>query len=296
LPSLTGLIVFVLGYYYALLKPLLITTELSEQEAIGSWGYNDIQVLRVLRQFKLSADTDYEGRYSRHAVLRLLAYMFAGAHFRDQLRAIPERAIGVLGKLVIVTGSLMGQADCPEKVEKFWLLDIDQTCIPSNSRGIVISGNQVRCPQVPPRDEPSPIDLSTIAQLVPDFTLHIEPDWDYDVQRVLVGYRHEGRIVHRVSPIDSDIAVIKSWVEVSDSAIKVLERAIPVSLDEFHGGFVVKKPVDNPQQEIPLVSMTYSLAKARTCITAMYGGNVGALSSNDLAKAAADHAPVIIIA
>ncbi|KAE8449385.1 hypothetical protein EG329_008286 [Mollisiaceae sp. DMI_Dod_QoI] len=69
--DLTDLIVFVLGYYYALLKPLLITTELSEQEAIGSWGYNDIQVLRVLRQFKLSADADYEGRFSRHAVLRL---------------------------------------------------------------------------------------------------------------------------------------------------------------------------------------------------------------------------------
>ncbi len=45
--------------------------------------------------------------------------MFAGAHSRDQLRAIPERPIRVLGKLVIVTGSVMDQADTPEKLEKF---------------------------------------------------------------------------------------------------------------------------------------------------------------------------------
>jgi hypothetical protein len=60
--------------------------------------------------------------------------MFAGAPFDDQVQFVSERAVGVLGKLAIVTGSLMGQADSPEKVEKFWLLDVDQSGIPRNSR------------------------------------------------------------------------------------------------------------------------------------------------------------------
>lgn len=296
---LSDLCIFVLGYYYELLKPLLITSELSEQEGIGSWGYNDIQILRVLRQFKLSADSDNEGRFSRHAILRLLAYMFAGAHFRDQLKHLPERAVGVLGKLAIVTGSMMGQADNPEKVEKFWLLDIDQSCIPSNPQGVIMSGKQSRCLQSAPRAEPTTIDFMRSIQHDCDFTSHNEPDWDYDVQKVLVGYRHEGRIVHRVSPIDSDIVVITSWVEKDSSPVQPLKNVIFVSLKEFHGGFVAKKPENSPHLGVQLIAMTKCLPKARTCVTAIYGANVGALSSGNLSVAADDrgrHAPVVVIA
>jgi hypothetical protein len=81
--DLSHLIIFVLGYYYAVLKPLLNTTQLVRPEAIGSWGCDDIQVLTVLRRFKLSADADNEGRFARHEVLRLLGYMFAGASWRS---------------------------------------------------------------------------------------------------------------------------------------------------------------------------------------------------------------------
>jgi hypothetical protein len=297
--DLSHFVIFVLGYYYAVLKPLLNTTQLAQQEAIGSWGWDDIQVLRVLRRFKLSADSDNEGRFARHEVLRLLGYMFTGASWTDQLRYIPEQSVGVLGKLTLVTGSLMGEADCPEKIEKFWLLDIDPTCIPSTQNGFVLSGRQSKCTSVETQASVAALDLSSDAPPAGDFTSHIEPDWDHDVQRVLVAYRQDGRIVHRLSPFDSDIAVLKSWIEPSEVIAMELPRAVPVKLDEFIGGFTAKRASRNnvdPGDEAPLVVLTRSMTKARTCITGMYGANVAVLCSNSLTKAAAHHSPEVIIA
>jgi hypothetical protein len=104
---------------------------------------------------------------------------------------------------------------------------------------------------------------------------------------VLVAYRHAGRLVHSLSPIDCDIAVIKPWVEDSESTTMVLFSAIPVGLKDFHGGFIVRQPekkrkdeefqdgyiMEDPcssqvkkpvAPEDTLVAMTHKLTKART--------------------------------
>jgi hypothetical protein len=63
-----------------------------------------------------------------------------------------------------------------------------------------------------------------------------------------------------------------------------------VSLDELHGGCTVHTVVASMNldvEEPALVIKTQSLAKARACITAMYGSH--ALSSGDISVALIEH-------
>lgn len=307
---LSQLQIFLMGYYYAVLKHLLDSTQLPVQEAYGSWGWGDIQVIKAVRRFTLGEDVEHPGRYPRYEIMRLLGYFFTGAEYDDQLLPLRERSIGVLGKLALVTASLLGGADTPERVEKFVLLDVDPTCIPSNSRGIVLCGLRKLCTKITPRSQAKPLDLTTTDNDTVDFTSHIEPDWDYDVQRVLVAYRDHGRIVHRISPVDGDIAVLVSWVKpVENHILEDPKRAIHVGLDEFHGGRMVwqgdlthvqiARGLDHPDsvesQPLTLVVKTSGLAKARTCLVAMYGAGVTALCSNSLARAAQEDSGVAVI-
>lgn len=283
------LIIFLLGYYYGILMPLINTSQLSHHAAIGSWGWNDMHALRVFRAFNISADIDYDGRFARKDVLKLLGYLFAGADWADQLRYLPNQAVGLVGKLTIVTSSLMGEADSPEKVEKFWLLDIDPSCIPCAQNGVILSGRQEQCASTEPIHSPMEVDVSdTPKPVLKDFTSHIEPDWDHDSQKVLVAYRHDGRIVHRISPFESDLRTLHSWTEPAETTMFKHPRAYPVSLSEFLGGYIVKDQPDwhsgSPRVEQGVV-LCHFMPKARTCINAMYPGTAK-LCSNNISKTA----------
>ena len=316
LAALAQLEIFVLGYYYAVLAPLVDTSQTALQEAYGSWGWNDTQILKVARRFTLSVDHDHEGRYPRHQVLKLLGYFYAGADYTDQLVLLREGTVGVLGKLDVLTGSVMGGADTPDRVEKFWLLDIDPTCIPSDSRGIVNCGRQKNCLRKTPEScQPTSINLAEKNTPDEDFTSHIEPDWEHDVQKVLVAYRHHGRIVHRLSPVDNDILVINSWISPIESSqgeesTDTLQLAFRAGLKEFYGGNIIRNgdltstQVRASLQSIqptsdlhtPLVILTGSAPKARACIVGMYRGSGSvALRSNSLQKAAEDDGKVAIV-
>ncbi|KAH0537557.1 hypothetical protein FGG08_005656 [Glutinoglossum americanum] len=285
---------FLLGYYYAILMPLIDTSELSLKEAYGSWGWNDIQVFKAIKWMKLGEDKD-NNRYPRYQVMKLAGYLFAGVDYKEQLKPMKERSVGILGKLMLVTAGLMGGADTPEKVGKFYLLDVDPSCIPSDLRGIVLCGLQRSCSTVEPASQAKPLQI--VSATTPDFTSTVEPDWDYDVQKVLVAYRNHGRIVHRISPVDGDIAVLRSWVEpvhVQECVPFVLESAIPVALEEFYGDQVVAErkltSAEIPEalrtaKFPPLVTLTRSLPKARVCILAMYGPGVSTLCSDSIAEA-----------
>jgi len=316
LAAITELEIFVLGYYYAVLAPLVDTSQNALQEAYGSWGWNDTQILKVAKRFTLSADPDHGGRYPRHQVLKLLGYFYAGADYTEQLLPLREGTVGVLGKLNLLTGSVMGGADTPDRVEKFWLLDIDPTCIPSNSHGIVSCGRQKNCLRKTPEScQPTSINLAEKNTPDADFTSHIEPDWEYDVQQVLVAYRHHGRIVHRLSPVDNDILVLNSWISPIESSqgeesTDTLQLALSVGLKEFYGGNVIRigdltstqvharlqSIQPNSVLDSPLVILTGSAPKARACIVGMYRGSGSvALRSNSLQKAAEDGAIVAIV-
>lgn len=322
LSCLTELEVFLLGYYYTVLRPLMNTSQLSLPEVYGSWGWNDTQILKTIRRF-LNASVnenrhrtgEYRDppRYPRRALLRLIAFFFAGADSTEQLDRLDSGSVGVLGKLAIFTASVLGGADEPDKVEKFWLLDIDPTCIPSNSCGIVTSGQQRTC--LRSTIDPS---LSRVLHLTnegineADYTAHIEPDWQVDAQTMLVAYRHHGRIVHRLSPVDTDLMVLKSWMAPTEPPKETaeLERAIAINLKDFHGGTVFRLGEPTPEERAaiwqspePVAALAPSLIvftgrkpNARACIVGMYRclGSV-VLCSNDPAKARENVGEAIIL-
>ncbi|MCJ1414751.1 hypothetical protein MMC32_001079 [Xylographa parallela] len=311
---LAELQVFLLGYWYTILQPLVDTSQLPVQEAYGSWGWNDIQVVKAFRRLTLAKDPDSH-RIPRFEVIRLIGYLFAGAEYDDQLLPLKIRSVGVLGKLALVTAGLMGGADTPEKVGMFFLLDVDASCIPSNSRGIILCGLRKLCPAVATQSMPQAISQSLAESPSgdDDFSSHIEPDWGYDTQRVLVAYRDRGRIVHRVSPVDGDLAVLTSWIEPvrlvqeGEARDQPFATAIRARLEEYHGGVQIRQRdlttaefrarAECPSTpELGIVILTNSLPKARACIVSMYGAGVAALCSNSFAKAAEDTALAAIIA
>ena len=282
--------VFLMGYYYAILRPLLDTSQLSVQEAYGSWGWSDIQVMKVVLGLRQGLNTE-TNEYPRHEVMKILGYFFAGADYFEQLRPMRARSVGIFGKLGLVTASLMGGADTPTKLGRFCLLDVDPTCIPSNSRGLILGGLRKSCDKVPPVASVTKLSLATATTPGPDFTSHIEPNWGYDTQRVLVAYRYNGRIVHHISPVDGDLAVLISWVKTveSEEPLKLIP-AIPVRLEELYGGRVVcdtdtstyGSPNEFPEPLPEIVVLTHALPKARACVVGMYGAGVASLCSNAL--------------
>ena len=285
--------VFLLGYYYAALRPILNTSELSYQEAFGTWSWRDVGFLRIIRDFckKHSYSSSGECRtWLRYEVMRIMAYFFCGAS-HDQLRS-PKFApgiVGVIGKLSLVTASLIGQGEDPEKVGQFWLLDLDPTCIPSDFQGMVLCGKPSIYETIDPLCE-APSNLQSIdpSNENLDFTSHIEPDWNNDAQQCVIAFRHKGRIIHRTTPLFCDNGVLRWWTRLMPMALergppdlKTTLSVIHVKLEEFYGDKIVyPRHLLLHNDEVNLASMAtrgppiaisaWKLPKARACMLGLY--------------------------
>ena len=191
--------IFLLGYYYAALAPLLDTKQLPVQEAFGSWGWNDIEFLdkiRSLTKTRLNKAQHEGALYWRYQILKLIAYLFVGAQ-DDQLAQVQFNVFGVLGKMALLSASLLGEADTSEKVAGFSLLILDPASVPKNQKGLIFAGKQPKCSVETSSDYA--VEEESVASPPlrgPDFTSHIEPDWEYDTNHALVVYRYQRRIVH----------------------------------------------------------------------------------------------------
>ena len=291
---------FVMGYYYNLLCPLLNVDQLSIPQALGSWSWSDVrmitQVGNILSGYRIKGNGTLTGgrNFYKHGIIRLLAMFFAGAE-EEQLDLILDGVVGVHGKLSLLNASLFGDIDTLDKAGMFFLMDIDPTCVPSTSRGIVTSS------QRQDRVGPSVINSSGIetcdlnnfekddlTSRVP-LTSHIEPDWDHDIQMTTVVFRYLGRFVRRVYPIDCEyaISVDSQWVisgsingitllGVDALAHESLLRARVARSHEWTSGFI---PGPIPGEEgfdemgPPTLIWTGGDGKFRTCMRAWYWRN-----------------------
>ena len=225
---------FVLGYYYAALKPLLDTSQLSVQEVFGDWGWYDTSIFDVIIKIAntpmVRDHDDHHGIvFMRHQITSLLAYLFIGSEARQRAQ-IDHRTIGVIGKLTLLNSSLLGQADTPEKVGKFVLMDIDASCMPSNIAGIIRPGSQPTTTKLTPQLLALSSHDTLLAKMqrppdALDFTSHIEPDWEYDTQTCLVVYRYRGRLIHRINPRYAELAVLTwstdTWKQIANQQEKL---------------------------------------------------------------------------
>ena len=313
--ALAQLQVFLMGFYYMLLLPLIDTSYLSEAEAFGSWGYHDVECLNWIHK---ALEVAPSGRgdgvvhtlIAKRQVVALAGYLFAGVEL-EALKQLGPTTVGVMGKISLLTYACIGKIASPDDASKFCLLDVDTSCIPSNSRGVVAEGHASSIRITPLDDElrgmPELQDVA-LADGDEDFTSRIEPDWENDMQTVVVVFRHRGRLVSRVPPSLIEKAprliCVKGIPGLGTDLYEQLYRApsretkmthlLTLGLGFYHDGRIYV-----PQDEnVALLVPVKGLPKARACILAMHlrmqmledgGERFVSVSTPQELKAALDH-------
>ena len=284
---------FVMGYYYKLLHPLLDVTQLSIPQALGSWSWSDIRLVTrvgtILATCRINVTKPQHGgrNFYKHGIIQLLAMFYAGAE-EEQVDLIVAGVVGVHGKLSLLNASLFGDIDTCRKAGTFVLMDIDPTCIPSTSRGIVTSSQRLDRvePSVIDSSEIETCDINDIGRQDLDLTSHIEPDWDHDIQMTTVVFRYLGRFVRRVNPSDCEYAVSEDSTVLPTSLVdsqvvdvlahESLVRVRDPRSHEYTSGFIPgpipgKEGFD--QMGPPTLISTGRHKKFRTCLRAWYWRN-----------------------
>jgi hypothetical protein len=228
---------FLLGYYYALLRPLVDCTRLSVQEVYGAWGYTSDRFLIAIRQLKhqttnrqsrgsqLSHAPDKEPcqMFQRETILYLVAFLFAGLESNsgavtygatsNLAIASATSTIGILSKISVIPRIMLGSRLERQHAGQLCLLDCDTSFIPCNTSGCVQDGLRsfLLVTDVDADTESNLNGEELLSRLhadnTADFTPHIEPDWDNDVQCSMMVYRHQGRIVYSM-PFSSILAAL----------------------------------------------------------------------------------------
>ncbi|KAI4276215.1 MAG: hypothetical protein L6R38_005718 [Xanthoria sp. 2 TBL-2021] len=326
---------FFLGYWYQLLLPLLDTTQLATPEAFGAWAWGDIHCLNLIREVVCTRlhQRKQKGRVYmlyRFEILKLAAYLFGGAE-RRQVETVKYGAIGILGKLPVLYSSLV--VPRPGNFGRFSLIDIDPSCIPSGTNGVVYPGNARNATKRTPNDSISDavmfqdavLEEVSIKQLqgraIEDFTIHIEPDWDYDSQTCLVTYRHRGRVVQRLNPRQMDLVlagpIFTKACEPEPNAEEfdnsppylVATNGTLTSLNTYEGGYSVE-----PEERLvettadcsgytfnPVITNVSKAVNAMVCLACVYQGwtfreGISIVSSQDELKMARHrHAKVVLV-
>lgn len=216
-------LIFLLGYYYTALAPIVDISQMAVKEAFGAWSWYDRATIAVLREF-VKTGKEYNDslyghgtEYSREEVLAVIAMLYAGAE-QDQTVLVKRDTAGLIAKLTIVTPGLLGNADNPKQIRQFVLLDIDSTCFPSNGAKIINVDNRMPAEHMATPTSRTHMPHSAVELAIdgsPDFTAHIEPAWDYDPTLCHVVFRHEGRLVHKANPLFCEAQVLKNWAACS---------------------------------------------------------------------------------
>jgi len=246
---------FLMGFYYAILIRLLDTSQLSVQQAFGSWGWYDNHMFYKVSDILRESRIEKTRHFHKHGVMRLLALFFAGVK-EAQINLIVHGVVGVIGKLSLLTASLLGDADSCEKTGKFFLVDVDPTCIPSTARGIVVSTSQWYELKFV-NNSKSTMNTQKIKEVNLcgsgiNLTFHIELNWDHNVQTCIVAFRYQGRLMRRISLTDCEYASLKNS---------------PVSKEWGIGKAQAK--VDNVSSQQPLKKVLVSVLASYSSYTAV---------------------------
>lgn len=269
---------FIMGFYYKIFYRVLDCSYLSVAEAFGNWTYHDLAFFRWIAKLRTHFRplTNYE-TISRAEVLAAVAYFFAGVD-GNMLSSVSSQCVGLVGKLGVLTNTSLGRATQSKDLGLFCLLDVDLSCIPSSSSGMVTEGKAGVLSLVDSHSlnrRTSNLEDACVAVPDGDFSTHLEPDWDYDMQSILVVFRHKGRIVYKVPPSTVESAFYSSRQQMSYFEELSDEEASPdrgkkekwnfAELTDHHGGHLYRAGAD-----MSLIIPTFGCPHARACILSMY--------------------------
>jgi hypothetical protein len=214
--------IFLLGYYYTALSTIVDCSQLVVKEAYGSWSWYDAELVKEMQRF-IKGGQDYAGErhgkgkeYKREDMMTLIGRLYAGTGDEQATFVRPETA-GIISKLTVLTPALLGDADHPDRIRKFVLLDVDSTSIPCNGAKIVNAVNPIARLDSARLVSAAALEKlrATTDERDPDFTSHIEPAWGYDATLCTVTYRYKGRLVHKANPLRSETLILKYWASCS---------------------------------------------------------------------------------
>lgn len=200
--ALLELQVFHMGFYYQLLSQQLNTHQLGTREVYGCWSHGDVEFLHKVKKTYLRKENgDFVATSN---LIDMVAYMFAGAE--NFYAASDASSLGVLAKLSVLKRACLGNVYTPQAPGDLCILDVDASSIPCYRRGVVVQGLQPARSSItrhslvgdPIGGHLTPLDL---VENTADFTSHIEPDWENDIQAILIAFRHQGRLVCRMAPV-----------------------------------------------------------------------------------------------
>jgi hypothetical protein len=210
---------FFMGYYYRIFSAVVDTSTLEVQTVAGHWGYRSpellVKIIRFLRP-KVSVHCKRDiWQVSRTHVLSVVATLYANMEINiskpisDAPLNYQETCVGVIGKRIILTNSLLNNCQTVEDILRFVVLDCDAGGIPHTPGGLVMTG-------IPPRldtQEDGPPVITDLAFSGPDVdcTRHIEADWDKMPEHVLLCIRDKGRRVGSLNPAYADIAFYRAY-------------------------------------------------------------------------------------
>lgn len=312
-PHLAAFQAFLMGFYYKLVLPLVDSSQLLTQEVLGSWTFNDGNLFSSIGNFVKSGssreDLDdatrrnkrlvFTAAYSQQRVLALIAYLFLGAEpmvvERIAVSSHASQVTGVCATLSAISKAGLGSAGDTEECGRYSLLDVDTSCIPCNSRGIVIDGTtQPTAGHRIVKGESKPLELddSNFTQAREDFTAHIEPDWDNDLQSSLVAFRNRGRLVFRscASNIAKSIEALDRRPELPKRTTRTetghlvwdqrsAQTMAVVPIDQYNVGYA--NPLLIEGDDVAMIVTTVNQPVARACILAMY--ELGSQEQDDIA-------------
>ncbi|KAI1326120.1 hypothetical protein F5Y16DRAFT_238026 [Xylariaceae sp. FL0255] len=222
----------------------------------------------------------------RYRILGVLVRLFLG---NDEIMNRPvgmtsqeyrdSACVGVLGKLSLLSNSLLGKCSAPQEIGGFTLLDVDVGGIPRDHDGIVRSGSAtdflsyknlapVECERAASSDvhEQSPED---------DVSFNIEPDWEGNPDRALVCARYKGRRITTISTDQTDLDFCFRYVPPRSSSNRssggrsTLAHAVEVNLAD-----IMKDNASLPGStilDIPILVQSFDRPCFRYLALSIYG-------------------------
>ena len=232
---------FFLGYYYGIVLKAVDTSFLYERVVDGCFSYRSPTLLKTMQSFvkgdlaRSQSSFPVVGVISRQRLFEMLPVFLFSLQIKVDHTRRNQWLIGMIGDRALLASSLLSPTVTPSSIAKLTLLDTDISSIPCNRQGAVMSGSQpyssfrwdsLLVEQPPRRVVDSGPDE--------DFTMHIEAEWDVDLELTLICVRYKGRRVGVYSPLCAEKLFLMAYVEpVPSPRPLVLDQAIPCTVKDI---------------------------------------------------------------
>ncbi|KAL8848040.1 MAG: hypothetical protein Q9221_006900 [Calogaya cf. arnoldii] len=153
LEAFTACQAFFMGYYYKIFSDIVDSSLLEIKTVSGCWGYNSASLLHRMQSFFHGADPYHSGSgrqdvflLSRTRLLSILANLYTTLEVDLPMSPLGTRpshkelCVGIVGKRIILTKSLIHACKNPTEIAQFVLLDADSGSIPRTVDGLVFTG------------------------------------------------------------------------------------------------------------------------------------------------------------